>query len=99
MAPEVLFDHLMKVAKSFVLKKRTFDLLKFDPTIISLEIDQVSIEAKCFTVFFLASLIVIGSGAFAGEPEFAVVLLVVDHLWDRLEHLFAVAANQRVRSV
>jgi hypothetical protein len=52
-----------------------------------------------FTVFFLASLIVICSGAFAGEPEFAVVLLVVDHLWDRLEHLFAVAANQRVRSV
>jgi hypothetical protein len=37
--------------------------------------------------------------ALAREPQLAVVLLVVDHLRNRVEHLFAVAADQRVRSI
>ena len=38
-------------------------------------------------------------GALAGEPQLAVVLLVIDHVRYGVEHLFAVAADQGVRCV
>ena len=37
-----------------------------------------------------------GSAAFAGEPELAIVFLVVDEVVDIMEHLFAVPTNQGV---
>ena len=40
-----------------------------------------------------------GSAAFAGEPELAIVFLVVDHVVDVVKHLFTVAADQSVRRV
>ena len=40
----------------------------------------------------------VGHVALAGEPELAVVLLVVDHVHEVGEHLAAVAADQDVRA-
>ena len=40
----------------------------------------------------------VGHVALAGEPELAVVLLVVDHVDEVGEHLAAVAADQDVRA-
>ena len=57
-------------------------------------------QHKRITVFFRTSMKAVGAGgALAGEPQLAVVLLVIDHVRYGVEHLFAVAADQGVRCV